>query len=55
MLAVQILTKTIEYVGATNISHPQAVSSSDWPLKDHYVTRVVWSPVAKGCWQVLGV
>ena len=44
--------KTTELVGSPNISRPEAVSP-DWALRDHYVTRIVWSAVAKVCWQVL--
>lgn len=53
MLALQIFMKTTELVGSPNIC-PEAVRSTDWPLRDHYVTRIVWSAVAKVCWQVLG-
>lgn len=54
MLAIQILTKTTEPVGAPNIFYPQAVSSPNWSPRDHYVTRIVWNPMAKGCRQVPG-
>lgn len=40
--------------GDGNDTPSPVVSSTDRTLADYYETRVVWSPVSKGCWQVLG-